>query len=62
MEAYKIENLTKQYGVKTVFENLSLSISTGDKIALVGINGTGKSALLKCIAEISTVLNHTQHQ
>ncbi|PKE19649.1 ABC-F family ATP-binding cassette domain-containing protein [Macrococcoides caseolyticum] len=52
MEAYKIENLTKQYGVKTVFENLSLSISTGDKIALVGINGTGKSALLKCIAEI----------
>ncbi|HCD19036.1 ABC transporter ATP-binding protein [Macrococcoides caseolyticum subsp. caseolyticum] len=52
MEAYKIENLTKQYGVKTVFKNLSLSISTGDKIALVGINGTGKSALLKCIAEI----------
>lgn len=52
MEAYKIENLTKQYGVKTVFENLSLSISSGDKIALVGINGTGKSALLKCIAEI----------
>ncbi|WP_414054159.1 ABC-F family ATP-binding cassette domain-containing protein [Macrococcus equi] len=52
MEAYKIEHLTKQYGVKTVFEDISLSISEGDKIALVGINGTGKSALLKCIAEI----------
>ncbi|MCE4955879.1 ABC-F family ATP-binding cassette domain-containing protein [Macrococcoides caseolyticum] len=52
MEAYKIEHLSKQYGVKTVFEDISLSISVGDKIALVGINGTGKSALLKCIAEI----------
>lgn len=52
MEAYKIENLTKQYGLKTVFDDISLSISIGDKIALVGINGTGKSALLKCIAEI----------
>lgn len=52
MEAYKIENLTKQYGLKTVFDDISLSISVGDKIALVGINGTGKSALLKCIAEI----------
>lgn len=52
MEAYKIEHLTKQYGIKTVFEDISLSISSGDKIALVGINGTGKSALLKCIAEI----------
>lgn len=52
MEAYKIENLSKQYGLKTVFDDISLSISVGDKIALVGINGTGKSALLKCIAEI----------
>ncbi|MGV2874794.1 ABC-F family ATP-binding cassette domain-containing protein [Macrococcus capreoli] len=52
MEAYKIEHLSKQYGVKTVFEDISLSISVGDKIALVGINGTGKSALLKCIANI----------
>ncbi|TDM12196.1 ABC-F family ATP-binding cassette domain-containing protein [Macrococcus lamae] len=52
MEAYKIENLTKQYGDKTIFHNVSLSISEGEKVALVGINGTGKSALLKCIAEI----------
>lgn len=52
MEAYKIEHLSKQYGMKTVFEDISLSVSVGDKIALVGINGTGKSALLKCIAEI----------
>ncbi len=52
MEAYKIEHLSKQYGDKTIFHDVSLSISEGEKVALVGINGTGKSALLKCIAEI----------
>ncbi|ULG75229.1 ABC-F family ATP-binding cassette domain-containing protein [Macrococcus brunensis] len=52
MEAYKIENLAKQYGDKTIFDQVNLSITEGEKIALVGINGTGKSALLKAIAEI----------
>lgn len=52
MEAYKIENLTKQYGDKTIFDQVNPSIAEGEKIALVGINGTGKSALLKAIAEI----------
>lgn len=52
MEAYKIENLSKQYGDKTIFDHVTLSIAEGEKVALVGINGTGKSALLKCIAEI----------
>ncbi|GGB00512.1 ABC transporter ATP-binding protein [Macrococcus hajekii] len=52
MEAYKIENLAKQYGDKTIFDQVNLSISEGEKIALVGINGTGKSALLKAISEI----------
>lgn len=52
MEAYKIESLSKQYGDKTIFDHVTLSIAEGEKVALVGINGTGKSALLKCIAEI----------
>ncbi|KAA1042423.1 ABC-F family ATP-binding cassette domain-containing protein [Macrococcus equipercicus] len=52
MEAYKIEKLMKQYGDKTIFHDVGLSIAEGEKVALVGINGTGKSALLKCIAEI----------
>ncbi|TDM03649.1 ABC-F family ATP-binding cassette domain-containing protein [Macrococcus carouselicus] len=52
MEAYKIESLDKQYGDKTIFDQVNLSIAEGEKIALVGINGTGKSALLKTIAEI----------
>ncbi|TCZ72913.1 ABC-F family ATP-binding cassette domain-containing protein [Flaviaesturariibacter aridisoli] len=41
--------LTKSYGVKPLFENLTFHISEGDKIALVARNGSGKSTLLKII-------------
>ena len=44
------ENLSKNYGVKSLFEGLSFGISEGDKTALIAENGTGKSTLLQILA------------
>ncbi|MBT6234600.1 MAG: ABC-F family ATP-binding cassette domain-containing protein [Bacteroidetes bacterium] len=46
------ENLSKDLGERILFENLDLSINKGDKIALVANNGTGKSSLLKILAQV----------
>lgn len=45
-----VENLAKSYGEKTLFTNISFSVEAGDRIGVVGINGTGKSTLLRTIA------------
>lgn len=45
-----LENATKTYGEKVLFENISLQISKGQKVALIAKNGTGKSTLLRVIA------------
>ena len=50
MHYVSVENLTKSYGIKPLFENISFHISEGDKIALIARNGTGKSTLLKILA------------
>ncbi|HLR25529.1 MAG TPA: ABC-F family ATP-binding cassette domain-containing protein [Fodinibius sp.] len=44
------ENLSKNHGIKTLFEGLSFGISKGDKTALIAENGTGKSTLLQILA------------
>lgn len=43
------KNLTKYYGTEEIFSHLSFSIEVGEKIGLVGANGTGKTTFLKCI-------------
>ena len=47
MHYVSAEGLTKSYGIKPLFQNISFNIEEGDKIALVARNGTGKSTLLK---------------
>lgn len=44
-----LTNISLQFGGKYLFKNISLKINSGDKISLVGANGTGKSSLLKII-------------
>jgi len=47
-----VENLTKNFGEKKLFEDVSFTLTDTDKIGIIGINGTGKSTLLKVIAGI----------
>ena len=54
MHYASVENLTKSYGVRVLFKNISLNIEEGDKIALVARNGSGKSTLMKIIASLDT--------
>ncbi|MGN7387609.1 ABC-F family ATP-binding cassette domain-containing protein [Sporosarcina sp. SAFN-015] len=47
-----VENLTKSVGEKTLFRDISFTIVSGEKVGLIGINGTGKSTLLSIIAGV----------
>lgn len=46
----QVENISKSYGPRILFENISFNINEGDKIALIAPNGTGKTSLLKILA------------
>lgn len=50
----QVENISKSYGDKVLFRNISFNINEGDKIALIAPNGTGKSSLLKILAGIDS--------
>lgn len=52
MRVLSVEHVTKTYGEKVLFEDLSFTISEQQKIGLIGVNGAGKSSLLKMIAGI----------
>ena len=54
MNIINIEHISKIYGEKTIFDDASFGIQEGDRIGIVGINGTGKSTLLKMIAGEAT--------
>ncbi len=50
MNLLSIENLAKSYGERILFAQVSFGVDEGDKIGLIGVNGTGKSTFLKIIA------------
>ncbi|CAM4238910.1 multidrug ABC transporter ATP-binding protein [Bacillus manliponensis] len=52
MKMLTVENVSKSYGDKPLFNGLSFSIGEGQRIGIIGVNGTGKSTLLKIIAGV----------
>ena len=54
MHYASIENISKSFGIRTLFKNISFYVEEGDKIAFVARNGSGKSTLLKIIAGLDT--------
>ena len=47
------EGISKSYSEKILLDNVSLGINEGDKIGLIGVNGTGKSTFLKILAGVN---------
>ena len=50
MHYVSVEGLTKSFGIKPLFKNISFHIEEGDKVSLVAKNGSGKSTLLKILS------------
>ncbi len=54
MHLLSVENISKSYSDKILFEDVTFGIETGDKIGIIGVNGTGKSTLLKVVAGLES--------
>lgn len=54
MNILTIENFTKSYTDRLLFDNTSFSMQEGEKVGVIGINGMGKSTLLKIVAGLET--------
>jgi len=52
MKVISIENVTKTYGEKELFNDISFTIAEKERVGLIGVNGTGKSSLLKIVAGV----------
>lgn len=50
-----LEQITKNYGVKPLMDHVDLTIETGDRIGVIGVNGTGKSTFLRVCAGMEEV-------
>jgi ATP-binding cassette subfamily F protein uup len=52
MNYLSVENLTKSFGVRVLFSDLTFGIDQGQKVAIVAKNGAGKTTLLRCLMEM----------
>ncbi|WP_220739781.1 ABC-F family ATP-binding cassette domain-containing protein [Leuconostoc miyukkimchii] len=53
MKQFRVENLKSTYGEKVLFNDISFLITEGDRIGLIGVNGSGKTSLLNAISQIN---------
>ena len=51
-EVISLRNLSKSYGKNVVYQDINLTLSRGDRVALVGPNGAGKTTMLKILADV----------
>src|SRR3982751_3170734 len=52
MNLVSLENISKNYGFRPLFENVTLGLEERDKIGIIGVNGSGKTTLLRIIAGV----------
>jgi|TARA_R110000737_G_scaffold345006_1_gene372853 ATP-binding cassette subfamily F protein uup len=55
MNVLSVENITKTFGVRTIFKDVTFGLDQGDKMAIVAKNGSGKSTLLRCLNDIEPI-------
>ena len=58
----KLENITKKYGDQIVLDNFSLNVSSGERIALIGASGRGKTTLLRIISGLENADGGIAHK
>ncbi len=55
MNLLSVENITKTFGARTIFKDLTFGVDQGQKVAIVAKNGSGKTTLLRCLIDLDQV-------